>query len=106
MRQLTVEDLLTQAAAARYPAGRWVISAGAMRWVGKTTGRRWAREPERMVVIGVSLLSHSWGWNPTPHELYLRPGDVVEVDPARLPADLVAAVEDAWRAAEREQSDR
>lgn len=103
MRQLTVEHLLAQTAAAEYPAGRWVISGGPMRFVGVTTGRRSLYRPDRMVVIGCSLLTHSWGWNPTPHELYLRPADVVEVDPAKLPSDLVAAVEEAWMAAEQER---
>lgn len=98
MRQLTVDDLLAREAAAEYPAGRWVMSGGSLRHVGLTTGRRSSWSPQRMVIIGCSLLTHSWGWRPQPHELYLRPGDVVEVDPAKLPPDLVAAVKEAWRA--------
>lgn len=103
MRQLTVEDLLAETAAAEYPAGRWEMSGGAMRWVGLITGRPSTGQPDRMMVIGVSFLSHSRGWRSMPNELDLRRGDMADVDPTHLQSGLVVAVEEACMATERER---
>lgn len=101
MRQLTVEDLLAEAAGP--PAGRWVAAEGPRGLVGITTARPAPHCPERVVVIGCSLTAYRWGCPPRPREIYLRPEDLREIDPAGLPPEVATAVEEAWRAAQRER---
>lgn len=95
MWQLTVDDLFREKAGP--PPGRWVMAAGPRCWVGITTGRPAPHCPGRVVVIGCSLTAYRWGCPPRPQELYLWPEDLQEVDPARLPPEVVAVVADAWR---------
>lgn len=73
------------------------MAAGPRALVGITTGRVAAHNPERVVVIGCSLTAYRWGCPPRPREVYPRPEDLQEIDPADLPTDVVAAVETAWQ---------
>ncbi|MFZ5815349.1 MAG: hypothetical protein ACOY93_08595 [Bacillota bacterium] len=97
MRQLTLDDLANGGATAGYPAGRWVLFGGTLGLVGLTTGQRSPDDPDRSLVVAGSLAGQAWGWSryALPVVVYLRPEEMVEIDPQRLPAVLVTALREA-----------